>query len=113
LKPAEHEKEKELTALLENSILDKKANGIVHSMHIISSNKALIQLLNNCEKYFEYNCEEKPYSFKKNSNITYKIIEYEFNGTGPKDSTEKPFTNQEDVNLIIKPLDFKLFLVEF
>jgi len=82
-------------------------------MHIISDKKVFVQLFNNCDRYFAYNCEEKSYSFNKDPELTYKIHEYEFNGTGPQDLSQKPFTNQEEINFSIKPFDFKLFLIEF
>lgn len=109
----EFNNDKELRNVLENFILDKKANGIVHNMHIISANKVFVQLFNNCDRYFSHTCEGKLYRFKKISNLTYKIHEYEFNGTGPEDLFQKPYTNRDNFSFTIKPFDFKLFMIEF
>lgn len=107
------EKENEIKAILENSILDKQAKGIVHSMHILSGNRVFIQLMNNCDKYFSYDCKEKPYAFKKDPNLKYTLTEYEFNGTGPLESPYDVLTNDDDIQMTITPFGFKLFLIEF
>lgn len=69
--------------------------------------------MNNCDKYFSYDCIEKPYSFRKDTNLKYKIIEYELNGTGPLDKPNNSLMNENEIQMTIKPFDFKLFLIEF
>ncbi len=106
-------KEKEIYSKIKNSILNDKINRVLISMHIISSKKVFIQLLNNCDEYFSYNCQDQLYSFQKGDELKYKILEYEFNGTAPLNSRDKALTNKENIEFSIKPFDFKLFLIEF
>lgn len=82
-------------------------------MHILTAKKVFIQLMNSCDKYFSYDCKDKPYAFKKDPNLKYKLIEYEFNGTAPLDKPNNALTSDDDIQMTIKPFDFKLFMIEF
>lgn len=98
---------------MEKFIINKKHKGLIHNIHILTPKKFFVQVMNNCDKYFSYKCQEKSFTFRNNSSFKYNIIEYEFNGTGPYDITDPGFTNEKEIEISMKPFDFKLFLIKF
>jgi len=87
-----------------------ESNNIVYNFHVLSFDKIFIQVNNNCDKYFINECGSEFLKFVKLEGLSYNITEYSMNGTTPLKEIKGGLFNEK---VELKPLDFKLFLIEF
>ena len=95
---------------IHNLIAGLESKNIIYNIHLLTSDKLFLQLFNNCDNYYEKECQSKFFSFIPMEGLIYNITEYGMNGTTPLKKLE---LQKSSPKIELKPFDFKLFMIEF
>jgi len=87
-----------------------ESKNVVYNFHLLTADKLFLQLFNNCDNYFEKECQSLNFKFNSMEGLSYNVTEYGMNGTSPLNKLE---VQKSSPSVELKPFDFKLFMIEF